>query len=135
VIGKYYFICFCCQVCTGLKFLDNNEVSNNILIQNAGQVLTFAGAELGLVQNAGVRVRAGRVVEVGRGLKPEKNETVIDAGGKVVLPGFVDPHTHLIFAGWRADEFELRLAGKSYKEIAAAGGGLTRGAALRSICG
>jgi len=124
VIGKYYFICFCCQVCTGLKFLDNNEVSNNILIQNAGQVLTFAGAELGLVQNAGVRVRAGRVVEVGRGLKPEKNETVIDAGGKVVLPGFVDPHTHLIFAGWRADEFELRLAGKSYKEIAAAGGGI-----------
>jgi imidazolonepropionase len=47
-----------------------------------------------------------------------------DAGGRLVIPGLVDCHTHLAFAGWRADEFALRLAGKSYLEIAAAGGGI-----------
>jgi imidazolonepropionase len=48
----------------------------------------------------------------------------LDAGGRVVMPGFVDPHTHLVFAGDRAAEFELRLAGKTYLEILAAGGGI-----------
>src|SRR5258706_870390 len=47
-----------------------------------------------------------------------------DAGGRVVVPGLVDCHTHLAFAGWRAEEFEQRLLGKSYLEIAAAGGGI-----------
>jgi imidazolonepropionase len=47
-----------------------------------------------------------------------------DAGGRLVIPGLVDCHTHLAFAGWRAEEFELRLRGKSYLEIAAAGGGI-----------
>src|SRR4026207_2526521 len=52
-----------------------------------------------------------------------------DAGGRLVIPGLVDCHTHLAFAGWRADEFALRLAGKSYLEIAAAGGGMASPAA------
>jgi len=71
-----------------------------------------------------VRVRDGRIAEVAAGLKPEPAETEIDCQGCVVLPGFVDPHTHLVFAGWRADEFAQRLAGKSYREIAEAGGGI-----------
>src|SRR5262249_35757939 len=49
---------------------------------------------------------------------------MIDTAGKVVLPGLVDSHTHLIFAGARADEFEQRLQGKTYQEIAAGGGGI-----------
>jgi imidazolonepropionase len=101
-------------------------MSGDFLISNAGQVLTFADEGLGLVTGGCVRVRAGRIVEVGRGLKPEGAERVIDAGNCVVLPGFVDPHTHLVFAGWRADEFELRLQGKTYKEIAEAGGGILK---------
>src|SRR5438876_2888651 len=47
-----------------------------------------------------------------------------DAAGRLVIPGLVDSHTHLAFAGWRAEEFALRLLGKSYLEIAAAGGGI-----------
>src|SRR5207253_2781948 len=52
------------------------------------------------------------------------NATVLDARGKTVVPGFVDSHTHLVFAGSRADEFEQRLSGLSYQEISAAGGGI-----------
>ena len=48
----------------------------------------------------------------------------IDCEGRLVVPGLVDCHTHLCFGGWRGDEFELRLAGASYQEIAAAGGGI-----------
>src|SRR5512145_3184624 len=47
-----------------------------------------------------------------------------DAGGRLVVPGLVDSHTHLAFGGWRAEEFELRIRGRSYLEIAAAGGGI-----------
>lgn len=50
----------------------------------------------------------------------------IDAGGRLVIPGLVDCHTHLAFAGWRAEEFEQRLGGRSYLEIAQAGGGIAR---------
>ena len=51
---------------------------------------------------------------------------VIDAGGALVVPGLVDCHTHLAFAGWRAEEFEDRIRGRSYLEIAQAGGGIAR---------
>jgi imidazolonepropionase len=66
-------------------------------------------------------------------------DTVVDAGGRVVLPGFVDAHTHPVFAGSRADEFEMRALGASYQEIAATGGGIkstvrkTRAATLESL--
>src|SRR5215211_5671321 len=50
----------------------------------------------------------------------------LDAGKRLVIPGLVDCHTHLAFAGWRADEFEQRILGKSYLEIAEAGGGIAR---------
>ena len=84
----------------------------------------MAGSGLGIVENGAVRVRDGRIAVVAAGLAPEPGEKVIDCGGCVVLPGFVDPHTHLVFGGWRANEFEMRLAGRTYKEIAEAGGGI-----------
>ncbi|MEO0085316.1 MAG: imidazolonepropionase [candidate division WOR-3 bacterium] len=84
----------------------------------------MAGQGLGIVESGSVRVRDGKIAKVRAGLRPESGETVIDCRGGVVLPGFVDPHTHLVFGGWRAEEFEQRLAGKTYKEIAEAGGGI-----------
>jgi len=95
-----------------------------LLITNCGQILTLIGSELGIIYNGAVRIRGNKIVEVGKDLQPGAGEEVLDAKGCVVLPGFVDPHTHLVFGGWRADEFEMRLAGKSYKEIAQAGGGI-----------
>jgi imidazolonepropionase len=60
-----------------------------------------------------------------RDLPPEyRNAERVDAGGRLVIPGLVDCHTHLAFAGWRADEFEQRIRGRSYLEIARAGGGI-----------
>lgn len=101
-------------------------MSGKLLIYNCSQVLTFADGEIGLIERGEVRIRDGIIVEVGQGLKPTEKELVVDARGCVVLPGFVDPHTHLVFAGWRAEEFEMRLKGKTYKEIAQAGGGILR---------
>ncbi|MCX6843158.1 MAG: imidazolonepropionase [candidate division WOR-3 bacterium] len=97
----------------------------NLVLNNVSQVLTMAGDGLGIVEHGAVRVRDGRIHEVAKGnLEPRPGETEIDCCGRVVLPGFVDPHTHLVFGGWRQNEFEMRLAGRTYKEIAEAGGGI-----------
>jgi imidazolonepropionase len=97
----------------------------NLVLNNCSQVLTMAGDGLGIVENGAVRVRDGKVHEVVAGnLEPKPGETEIDCHDRVVLPGFIDPHTHLVFGGWRQNEFEMRLAGKTYKEIAEAGGGI-----------
>jgi len=84
---------------------------------------------LGRISNAAVAIRDGRVAWVGADsdLPSEWHRvTSLDVGGRAVLPGFVDPHTHLVFAGDRADEFALRLTGVSYAEILAEGGGILR---------
>jgi imidazolonepropionase len=97
----------------------------NLVLNNCSQVLTMAGDGLGIVEHGAVRVRDGNVHEVAKGnLEPKPSEFEIDCHHRVVLPGFVDPHTHLVFGGWRQNEFEMRLAGKTYKEIAEAGGGI-----------
>ena len=81
-------------------------------------------------QDAAVAVDDGSVVAVGptdeicREYPPESAERAIDATGKTVLPGFVDPHTHALFAGDRSDEFVARIEGKTYTEIMEAGGGI-----------
>jgi imidazolonepropionase len=109
----------------------------DLLVHSAAQVLTLASPEgpkrgaamgdLGILANGAVAVRDGRLVAVGpsarlRGQVRAKKE--LDAAGQVILPGFVDPHTHLVWAGERAAEFEMRIAGASYMEIMAAGGGI-----------
>jgi len=71
-----------------------------------------------------VRVEAGRISEIARELRPRAGEDVVVAEGRVLMPGFVDAHTHALWAGDRARDFELSLAGKSYPEIAAEGGGI-----------
>jgi len=71
-----------------------------------------------------LRVRGEQIAELGANLTPEPGERVLEAGGRVLLPGLVDAHTHAIFAGDRLDEFELRRQGKTYLEILAAGGGI-----------
>jgi imidazolonepropionase len=74
----------------------------------------------------GAVAAAGPTDEVTREYPPENADTAIDASGKTLLPGFVDPHTHAVFAGDRADEFTAKLRGKSYQEIMAEGGGILR---------
>ena len=106
-----------------------------MLIHSASQLLTLAGGpqrgetlgSLGIIADGAVLVREGAILAVGssaelRAAYPD--EPGLDAGGCVVMPGFVDPHTHLIWAGDRAAEFEMRLEGKTYLEILAAGGGI-----------
>jgi imidazolonepropionase len=83
--------------------------------------------ELAIIRNGGVLIRDGRVGIVGMSDEIEKNAgnaEVVDAGGRVVLPGFVDAHTHLVFAGNRLDDFERRARGETYEQIAKAGGGI-----------
>jgi len=108
----------------------------DLFIHSAAQLLTLASdgakrgaamGELGIIEHGAVAVKDGLIALVGptsevRGQVTAAEE--IDAAGKVVMPGFVDPHTHLVFAGDRADEFEQRIKGATYMEIMAAGGGI-----------
>ncbi len=106
-----------------------------MLVHSASQLLTLAGGpqrgrllgSLSIIPDGAVLIQGETIQAVGpsqslRNLYPREIE--LDARGKVVMPGFVDPHTHLVWAGDRAAEFELRLQGKTYLEILAAGGGI-----------
>ncbi|PDV99665.1 imidazolonepropionase [Candidatus Chloroploca asiatica] len=109
----------------------------DLLIHRAAQLITCAspagpkrGAalrELGLLADGAVAVQGSTIVAVGPSedlRRAYAAVTEIDAHGKVVCPGFVDPHTHVVYAGHRLDEFELRIGGATYQEIMAAGGGI-----------
>lgn len=114
--------------------------SADLLIQDAAQLLTFAGGtgsrkgkQMGdpvVIEDGAVAVRDGKIVAVGKTgdvinsvtLLPEAQVT--SARGKVVMPCFVDPHTHLVYGGTREGEFIQRLDGAEYLEILAAGGGI-----------
>ncbi len=84
--------------------------------------------DLGVIEDGALLVRDGRIVAAGRyaELKDQigRDAEIVDAAGGVVMPGFVDAHTHLVFAGNRADEFERRIEGATYQQIASAGGGI-----------
>jgi len=114
----------------------------DLLIKNAQQLITPSRSNTGtsdlvVIENGAVALREGKILTSGNTQKVLKEieigpETqVIDASGKVVSPGFVDPHTHPIFYGTREEEFQLRLMGKSYQEVAQAGGGIR--ASVRSL--
>ena len=119
-------------------------MASTTAVVNIGQLVTLAGAarprvgaelrKLAIVEHAALVVDGDRIVATGSysdlksSIPAEAN--VIDAEGRSVTPGFVDAHTHLVFAGNRAAEFEQRIAGATYQEIAAAGGGILRTVAL-----
>jgi len=110
----------------------------DLLVENAAQLLTLSPApgaaeaegKLGVIPDGTLAAKDGRIVWAGPAGEASKHISLaadakeVDASGKVVLPGFIDSHTHLIFAGTREKEFELRLRGASYQEIAAKGGGI-----------
>ena len=128
-------------------------MSDNLAVVNCSQLLTLAGAkrprtggdlrQLAIIDDGAMLVRGERIEIVGRRRELETLITsdyeVIDAGRRVVMPGFVDAHTHPVFAGIRANEFEQRAAGDTYREIAARGGGIratvraTRNASLKDL--
>lgn len=83
--------------------------------------------DVGIIANGAVAIAGGKFVGVGNStdiLRDFSSTNVIDAEGKVVCPGFVDPHTHIVFAGDRLNEFELKIKGAEYLDILAAGGGI-----------
>ena len=101
------------------------------LLRNIGQLATCppdsVQQDAGLINDAALVFEGNRIVWVGSESElPESFSThkVIDCGQKLVIPGLIDCHTHLCFGGWRSDEFEMRLQGRSYQEIAAGGGGI-----------
>ncbi|MEY2600684.1 MAG: imidazolonepropionase [Verrucomicrobiota bacterium] len=84
-------------------------------------------SELGIIRDGGILIRDGKIDIVAPSDNIEKKAggaEIVDLGGRLVLPGFVDPHTHLVFAGSRLDDFERRVRGESYEQIAKAGGGI-----------
>ena len=119
----------------------------SLAVLHASQLVTLSGpkrprigtelSELGIIRDGGLLVRDGKIEKVGPSDEIEGNlgdAEIVDAGGRVVMPGFVDAHTHLVFAGNRLDDFERRARGETYEQIAKAGGGIwstvekTRGA-------
>ncbi|MGD8942083.1 MAG: imidazolonepropionase [Desulfobacterales bacterium] len=118
-------------------------MNGNLIIKNAAEVVTCSGfaakkgpemADLKIIKNGSVLIKNGIIEAVGKSRDIEKqikkddvdqsDFDIIDARGKAVLPGFVDSHTHLVFGGYRAEEFSWRLRGDSYMQIMQRGGGI-----------
>ena len=124
----------------------------DLIIHSANQILTLAGdapkrgatqGDLAIVRNGAVAISGEKIFAVGDTLDilalADTHTRKIDARGKIVLPGFIDAHTHAVFAGDRSNEFDLRLRGASYLDIQKAGGGIvstvraTRAASLEDL--
>src|SRR5829696_3598391 len=118
--------------------MSSEKESKTVAVVNCSQLVTLAGParprvgpelqEIGIIANGGMLVRNGLIEQVGSRDEIEAlidgDTEVVDALGHVVLPGFVDAHTHPVFGGTRVDEFEERSKGATYEEIAARGGGI-----------
>jgi len=112
----------------------------DLLVTNANELVTLQGwnqkpalgvqmRDLGIVRKGSIAIHNGKIVAIGKSSEIERDfsgEEYIDATGEVVMPGFVDPHTHPVFAGSREDEFEMRIEGASYMEILQKGGGILK---------
>ena len=109
----------------------------SLAVLHASQLITLSGpkrprvgaemSELAIIRDGGMLIRNNRIELVGPSDAIERkagNAEIIDARGHVVLPGFIDAHTHLVFAGNRIDDFERRARGETYEQIAKAGGGI-----------
>jgi imidazolonepropionase len=115
----------------------SQRMKADLIIANIGQLVTCAspngpkrGTEMrdvGIIENGAVVISDGKFVEVGSSDQITSeflSDDVVDAGGRVVCPGFVDPHTHIVYAGNRLDEFELKIQGSDYLKILENGGGI-----------
>jgi imidazolonepropionase len=109
----------------------------DLIIENAAQLVTCAAngkpkrgaamSDVGIIENGATAIDKGKIVRVGNSEEIRRDfqsETVVDAKNKVVCPAFVDPHTHIVFAGNRLNEFELKIKGADYLEILQNGGGI-----------
>lgn len=124
----------------------------DLVISNIGQLVTCASGgkpkrgagmrDVGLIENGGVAIAAGKIIAIGKSdeiLSKYSGQQAVDAEGKVVCPGFIDPHTHIVYSGDRLDEFELKIKGADYLEILESGGGIistvkkTREASLEQL--
>ncbi len=126
------------SVCLSIFRHNEMALADSLLITGASQLLTLRGggarrgdslSNLGLIEDGAVLVRDGVIAAAGTRAEVEKLSEArgaekIDLGGRVALPGFVDSHTHLVHAASRAEEYDLRIAGASYEEIARKGGGI-----------
>ena len=118
--------------------MSSEKENKTLAVINCAQVVTLAGParprvgpelrELGIIADGGMFVRDGRIEKVGNTdeieARIDADTTVIDARRQVLMPGFVDAHTHPVFSGTRVEEFEERSKGATYQEIAARGGGI-----------
>ena len=118
--------------------LQTPEFMESLVVIGCSQLVTLKGAarprvgaemrELAIIEDGALLVRDGRIEFVGARHEVEKrigdSVEAYDAGGRVVMPGFVDAHAHPVFAGTRVDEYEMRAGGATYQEIAARGGGI-----------
>src|SRR5438067_9447318 len=110
---------------------------SSLAVLHASQVVTLTGpkrprigaemSEIAIIRDGGMLVSDGKIESVGPSDEVEKNvgdAEIVDARGRCVMPGFVDAHTHLVFAGSRLNDFERRARGETYEQIAKAGGGI-----------
>jgi imidazolonepropionase len=110
---------------------------NSVAVLHASQLVTLAGpkrprvgsemSNLAIIRDGGILICDGVIAAIGSSkeiARKVRGSRIVDAGGRVILPGFIDAHTHLVFAGNRLEDFERRSRGETYEQIAAAGGGI-----------
>ncbi len=110
----------------------------DILVKNCAEIHTLQGPDhvrtgkemekTGKIEDGGLAVKGEKIIDVGPTKEIERNhdaDEVVDGSGKTIIPGFVDPHTHLIYAGSREDELAMKIEGKTYMEILEQGGGIS----------
>jgi imidazolonepropionase len=112
-------------------------ILNSVAVLHASQLVTLAGpkrprvsaemSKLAIIRDGGILICDGVIAAIGSSkeiARKARGSRIVDAGGRIILPGFIDAHTHLVFAGNRLDDFERRSRGETYEQIAAAGGGI-----------